>query len=249
MKRVLFGILLLVFFAGGSALAQSNEQFVRSMLAPHTDDFDGMEKRRVIRIIVPFSKTIYFIDRGQQLGTAVEFGTALENELNKDRKKQTDKIRVGFVPMPRARLLSALEEGLGDIVMANLTITETRLAKMDFTAPLYDEAREVLVTGPSAPAIASLDDLSGQEIHVRRSSSYYEHLAALSAGFEKSGRPPVVLKDMDENLEDEDVLEMINAGLLPWTVVDMYKANIWSKVFTDLKVREDIAVSDHGEIA
>lgn len=110
MKRVLFGILLLVFFAGGSALAQSNEQFVRSMLAPHTDDFDGMEKRRVIRIIVPFSKTIYFIDRGQQLGTAVEFGTALENELNKDRKKQIDKIRVGFVPMPRARLLSALEK-------------------------------------------------------------------------------------------------------------------------------------------
>ena len=247
MKRLLLVAMLLVFFAGGSALAQSNEQFVRSMLVPHKDDFDGMEKRRVIRIT--FSKTIYFIDRGQQLGTAVEFGTALENELNKDRKKQIDKIRVGFVPMPRARLLSALEEGLGDIVMANLTITETRLAEVDFTAPLYDEAKEVLVTGPSAPAIASLDDLSGQEIHVRRSSSYYEHLAALSAGFEKSGRPPIALKDMDENLEDEDVLEMINAGLLPWTVVDMYKANIWSKVFTDLKVREDIAVSDHGEIA
>ncbi|KSV70444.1 hypothetical protein [Sinorhizobium sp. Sb3] len=40
--------------------------------------------------------------------------------------------------------------------MANLTITETRLAEVDFTAPLYDEAKEVLVTGPSAPAIASL---------------------------------------------------------------------------------------------
>ncbi len=249
MKRLLLVAMLVVFFGGDNGWTQSNEQFVRSMFVPHTDDFDGMEKRRVVRIIVPFSKTIYFFDRGQQLGTAVDIGTALENELNEDRKKQIDKIRVGFVPMPRARLLSALEEGLGDIVMANLTISETRLAEVDFTAPLYDEAREVLVTGPSAPAIASLDDLSGQEIHVRRSSSYYEHLAALSAGFEKSGRPPIALKEMDENLEDEDVLEMINAGLLPWTVVDMYKANIWSKVFTDLKVREDIAVSDHGEIA
>lgn len=64
----------------------------------------------------------------------------------------------------------------------------------------------------------------------------------------KSPAARLLLKDMNENLEDEDVLEMINAGLLPWTVVDMYKANIWSKVFTDLKVREDIAVSDHGEI-
>ncbi|WVT77005.1 lytic transglycosylase F (plasmid) [Sinorhizobium chiapasense] len=249
MKRVLLGMLLFVFFAGGSALAQSSEQFVRSMFVPHKDDFDGMEKRRIIRIIVPFSKTIYFIDRGQQLGTAVEFGTALENELNKGRKKQIDKIRVGFIPMPRAKLLSTLEDGLGDIVMANLTITETRLAKVDFTASLYEEAKEVLVTGPSAPAIASLDDLSGREIHVRRSSSYYEHLAALSVDFEKSGRAPIALKDMDENLEDEDVLEMINAGLLPWTVVDLYKANIWSTVFTELKVREDIVVSDHGEIA
>ncbi|MBK5568064.1 lytic transglycosylase F [Ensifer sp. SSB1] len=249
MKRLLVGLVLLVLCAGGGAWAQSDEAFVRSMFVPHRDDFDGMEKRRIVRIIVPFSKTIYFIDRGQQLGTAVEFGTALENELNKSRKKQIDKIRVGFVPMPRAKLLSALEEGLGDIVMANLTITEARRAKVDFTAPLYDEAREVLVTGPSAPVIASLDDLSGQEIHVRRSSSYYEHLATLSAGFEKSGRAPIALKDMDENLEDEDVLEVINAGLLPWTVIDMYKANIWSKVFTDLKVREDIAVSNHGEIA
>ncbi|QHG73581.1 lytic transglycosylase F [Ensifer adhaerens] len=249
MKRVLLGLLLLVFFTGSGALAQSNEQFLRSMFVPHKDDFDGMEKRRVIRIIVPFSKTIYFLDRGQQLGTAVDFGTALEHELNKGRKKQIDKIRVGFLPMPRARLLSALEEGLGDIVMANLTITETRLAKVDFTAPLFDEAKEVLVTGPSAPAITSVDDLSGQELHVRRSSSYYEHLAALSAGFEKAGRAPITLKDMDENLEDEDVLEMINAGLLPWTVVDKYKADIWVKVFTDLEVRDDIVVSDHGEIA
>lgn len=249
MKRLLLVALLLVFFGGGSGWAQSNKTFLRSMLVPHADDFDGMEKRRVIRIIVPFSKTIYFIDRGQQLGTAVEFGMALEHELNKGRKKQIDKIRVGFVPMPRARLLSALEQGLGDIVMANLTITETRLAKVDFTAPLFEEAKEVLVTGPSAPAIASLDDLSGQEIHVRRSSSYYEHLAALSANFEKAGRAPIALKDIDDNLEDEDVLEMVNAGLLPWTVVDGHKAGIWSTVLTDIKVRDDIVISDDGQIA
>lgn len=253
MKRLLFGLLMLLLAGGGIGWAQSSEQssekFLRSMLVPHKGDFDGMEKRRLVRIIVPFSKTIYFIDRGQQLGTAVEFGLALENELNKGRKKQIDKIRVGFVPVPRAKLLSALEEGLGDIVMGNLTITEARLAKVDFTDPLYDEAKEVLVTGPASPAIASLDDLSGKEIQIRRSSSYYEHLVALSQSFEKAGRAPIVLKEMDENLEDEDVLEMINAGLLPWTVVDKYKADIWTTVFTDLKVRDDIVVSDHGQIA
>ncbi|OCP15330.1 MULTISPECIES: lytic transglycosylase F [unclassified Ensifer] len=249
MKRLALFMLLFAIVGIGNLQAQSNESTFQAIIAPHLGDLDVMEKRRLIRIVVPFSKTIYFIDRGRQLGTAVEFGMALEKELNAGRKREIEKIRIAFVPVPRARLLTALEDGRGDIVMGNLTITEARLAKVDFTAPLFDEAKEVLVTGPSAPAIASVDDLSGQEVRVRKSSSYHEHLVALSAGFVKAGRAPISIKDMDENLEDEDVLEMINAGLLPWTVVDKYKADIWATVFRDIKVRDDILVSDHGQIA
>ncbi|MGF6176369.1 transglycosylase SLT domain-containing protein [Ensifer sp. 4252] len=244
--------LLLLFFAmagSGHLWAQSNESTFQAIIAPHMGDLDVMEKRRLIRIIVPFSKTTYFIDRGRQLGTAVEFGTALEKELNAGRKREIEKIRVAFVPMARGRLLTALEEGLGDIVMANLTITGARLAKVDFTDPLFNEAKEVLVTGPSAPAIANLDDLSGGEVRVRTSSSYHEHLVTLSDGFVKAGRAPIPIKEMDDNLEDEDILEMVNAGLLPWAVVDGYKGSIWATVFTDIKMRDDIVVSDHGQIA
>ncbi|WP_312364080.1 lytic transglycosylase F [Ensifer sp.] len=249
MRRLAWFFLLFAIAGIGPSWAQSTESAFQVITKPHLGDLDGMEKRRLVRILVPFSKTIYFLDRGRQFGTAVEFGTALEKELNGGRKKEIERIRVAFVPVPRPRLLEALEEGRGDIVMGNLTITEARLSKVDFTAPLYDEAQEVLVTGPSAPAIAGLDDLSGQEVRVRRSSSYFEHLTALSDGFVKAGRAPISIKDMDENLEDEDVLEMVNAGLLPWTVVDRYKADIWATVFTDLKVRDDILISDHGQIA
>ncbi|OOG70317.1 Membrane-bound lytic murein transglycosylase F [Ensifer sp. M14] len=249
MRRLALLVLLFAMAGIGPSWAQSDESTFQAITAPHLGDLDVMEKRRLIRILVPFSKTIYFIDRGRQFGTAVEFGTSLEKELNAARKKEIEKIRIAFVPVPRAHLLTALEDGRGDIVMGNLTITEARLAKVDFTDPLFNEAKEVLVTGPSAPAIASLDDLSGQEIRVRKSSSYYEHLAALSEGFVKAGRAPISIKDMDENLEDEDVLEMVNAGLLPWTVVDKYKADIWATVFADIKAREDILVSDHGQIA
>ncbi len=249
MRRLALFVLLFAMAGIGHSWAQSSESTFQAITAPHLGDLDVMEKRRLIRILVPFSKTIYFIDRGRQFGTAVEFGTALEKELNAARKKEIEKIRIAFVPVPRAHLLTALEDGRGDIVMGNLTITEARLAKVDFTDPLFNEAKEVLVTGPSAPAIASLDDLSGQEVRVRKSSSYYEHLAALSEAFVKAGRAPISIKDMDENLEDEDVLEMVNAGLLPWTVVDKYKADIWATVFEDIKAREDILLSDHGQIA
>ena len=71
------------------------------------------------------------------------------------------------------------------------------------------------MTGPTAPAVKSLDDLSGHEIRVRPSSSYYGSLAALNKTLAK----PIKITAIDENLEDEDLMEMVSAGLLPWVVV------------------------------
>ena len=44
-----------------------------------------MQQRRLIRIIVPYSKTIFFIDKGEPLGTAAEWGSELDNWLNKGK--------------------------------------------------------------------------------------------------------------------------------------------------------------------
>ena len=41
-------------------------------------------------------------------------------------------------------------------------------------------------------------------------------------------------------LEDDDVLEMVNAGLAPITVVDDYLAEFWNKVFPNIKVHRNI---------
>lgn len=54
-------------------------------------------------------------------------------------------------------------------------------------------------------------DLSGEEITVRASSSYYEHLVTLNASFKEKGLAPIILKKADENLESEDPLQMLNA--------------------------------------
>jgi len=42
---------------------------------------------------------------------------------------------------------------------------------------------------------------------------------------------------------------MVNAGLLPFIVVDNHKAEFWAQIFSNLKVREDLAVNEGGEIA
>jgi membrane-bound lytic murein transglycosylase MltF len=216
---------------------------------PWAGDFDGMQQRRLIRLIVPYSKTIFFIDKGEPLGTAAEWGSELDNWLNKGKKSELERIRIDFVPTPRGELFTALNEGRGDIVLANLTITKHLLEEVDFTDPGLKNVHEILVTGPSAPAIGKIDDLSGEKIYIRKSSSYYEHLVALNESFASQHLKGIELVPTDEDLEDEDLLEMVNAGLFSSTVVDDHVAQIWAKVFKSIRVRNDIVINDNGAIA
>ena len=59
----------------------------------------------------------------------------------------------------------------------------------------------------------------------------------------------LTLKEAPETLEDEDLLEMLNAGLVPLVVVDKYLADFWKQIFPDLTVHDDVAVRTSGEIA
>ena len=232
-----------------STLPADENAMALPVYPPFFGDFDEMKKARLIRILVPYSKTIYFLDKGAERGVAAEIGREFEAWLNKKYNMKSLKIRIAFVPTARDKLLPDLVAGHGDIVAANLTITPERLQTVDFANPVLKNVKEVLVTGPSAPALSTLDDLAGREIYVRKSSSYYTHLLALNETLKAKGLPEITLLPADETLEDEDLMEMVNAGLLTMAVVDDHKALIWAKIFDNLKVRSDLAVNQGGQIA
>jgi len=177
----------------------------------------------VLRVLVVNSKTQYYVDKGIQRGTAYEEGRALEDWLNQRHKGKTAqknlKLHVTFVPVSRDELTAALLEGRGDIAIAALTITPERQKDVDFSRPVFRNVAEIAVTGPASPALATVDDLSGKEVFVRKSSSYFEHLQALNERFAAAGKPPVKLREAPDELEDEDLMEMVNAGLVPVVVV------------------------------
>ena len=212
-------------------------------------DLDGMTKRRIIRVLVPYSKTFYYVERGRPRGFTYDVFTAFEGDLNRKLKSKTLKVRVLFLPVGRDEIVSRLVDGWGDVIFADLTITPEREKLVDFSAPMFTGIREIVVTGPGGPQIDSIDDLSGKEVFIRKATSYYEHLQDLNRRLEGAGKRGVTLREAPEDLEAEDILEMVNAGLVDATVVDRYKAVMWARIFKDLDLHNDAAVHTDAQNA
>ena len=219
------------------------------VMQPWTGDLDGMAERRLVRVLTTYSKTQYFIDRGTPRGTAYDQGKLLEEALNKTLAAGRLTVNVQFIPMSRDELLPALLAGKGDVVMSNLTVTPERQEIVDFVDPWITGVEEIVVTSPRAPRITSVDDLSGKDVFVRRSSSYYQSLVTLNDRFASEGKPQVTLTPAPEELEDEDLLEMASANLVDILIVDNHKAWFWQRVFPGLKLYPSVALRTDGNIA
>jgi membrane-bound lytic murein transglycosylase MltF len=217
--------------------------------APWLGDLTGMIERRVIRVLTVHSAGQFYLQGGQERGITKEFARRFEKFINKQYGNKKTRVYIALIPVARDELILGLNSGRGDLVMASLSITPEREQLVDFSAPVTRPLNEILVTGPSAPALASIDDLAGETVYVRKSSSYRESLQELNEKLQAAGRKPVELEYVDESLEDDDLIEMVNSGLLPWAVVDDYKLQMWEGVFTELRAREDIVLRSGGRIA
>ncbi|MDX1506719.1 MAG: transporter substrate-binding domain-containing protein [Woeseiaceae bacterium] len=224
------------------------EEF-RVIWEPWTGDLEGMVDRRVIRVVVPYGGYQFYYEDGQPKGAVHELLRHFERYINDELGRRNVRVYIVTVPLSRDHLIPSLLAGNADLVAGDLTVTEGRKALVDFSRAVRDEIHEVLVTGPSAPEITGFDDLAGENIFVRPSSSYYEHLQQRLADFTERGLEPPNVVDADELLEAEDILEMVNSGFVGMTIMDQYKAEFWSQVFPDIVVRDDIVFNENGEIA
>ncbi len=219
---------------------------------PWTGDFDAMlQPRRFIRVLVTYSKSHYYVINGVQHGSAYEYMKAFEDWVNLKypQKVKNTKFHVVFIPVPRDQVLPRLTEGRGDLAVGTLEITPERSKIVDFSDPVVIGVKEIAVTGPHSPVLHSIDDLSGQDVFVRKSSSYWERLNTLNARFKSQGKAEIKLRLAPENLEDEDLLEMLNAGLVPIVITKAYLPALWGKIYTNIRPNPDVVLDDSGQIA
>ena len=216
---------------------------------PWTGDFDGMITRRVVRVLTVFQLGGYFLDGPREKGMTYDLVKLFETFLNERLDTGHVKLHVVLIPVEFDQLLDGLIQGYGDIAAAGLSITSQRDERVDFGLPLSREIKEVLITGPAAPELHELDDLSGKTVHIKPGSSYRESLEQLNERFRSAGIAEVEILDAPPLLQDVDLLEMVSAGLLPMIVMDDYKARFWAEILDGLKVREDLVIQSGRQIA
>jgi membrane-bound lytic murein transglycosylase MltF len=213
-----------------------------------TGDYDELAERRFLRVLVPFSRTLYYLDGPKQKGIAYEALLQLESQLPRIGKSKV-RPKIVIIPTTRDRLLPALAEGYGDVAIGAFTVADLHRETVEFSAPTISGIEEVVVTSKDASPVLTEADLAGREIHVRRMSSYYEDLVALNERLTKTGLRPVSIKDVDARLEDEDVLQMVDAGIVPATVSQLPVAEFWAQLYGGLVVDSRVVLRSDAEIA
>jgi len=253
--NVYFLLILLCFANPGisqkpETVSEDSQALMDRVEKRWTGDLQQMRKqRRLVRVLVSYSDTNFFVVRGEKRGIEYELLREYERFLNLQPPKHRIKTNTVFIAVPFEQLIPALREGRGDIAAAGLTITPEREKLVAFTAPYISNVNEIIVTSKLAQGLKGLNDLAGRKVHVVVGSSYVQHLKRLNAQFKRDGLKPVKIVQSDNILEAEDMLQMVNSGIFELTVVDHHIADLWAKVLTDLVLRKDLVINSGGKIA
>ena len=207
------------------------------------------EDTRFLTVLIPFDRTRFFIRNGQPMGFEFELVRAFEQHLNENRRRGEPLVQAIYVPTRFNRLVPTLAEGIGDIAAGGLTITEERAALVDFSRPYFENVAELVVAHTRAPRLEQLDDLAGKRLVVLRGSSYVESLARLNTEFATRGLAAIDVVEAAPELGTEDLLEMVHAGIIDYTIADRHIAELWSGVLAGLKVHDELKVAEGGAIA
>lgn len=226
---------------GGQALPTPFEHW--------TGDLDGMIKRQQIRALVVYSRTAFFYDQGRPEGISYETLQEFQRTLNLEFRTGNLPVTVTFLPRAYDQLEQALTSGLGDLIAIPVAITPERQQKVAFSTPIMTGVKQIIVTGPHNAGVTNPNDLSGEEVFVNPLAVYSESLRNLNKSLEAKGKKPVIVRIAEKNLGDEDLLEMVNAGLIPATVTINVRAQFWVRVFDHLRLCTECVLSNEEQLA
>ena len=138
---------------------------------------------------------------------------------------------------------------MGDLIAHGVTITPDREKRVAFSLPLLNDATQIIVTGSEYGAVSTLDGLGGKQVYVNPLTVYFENLQKVNESLQKAGKATIAIEAADRNLGDDDLIQMVGAGLIPATVTTKQRADLWSKVLPNLKAHPELVVASNQQLA
>lgn len=251
-RSTLTALGLFVLATATSAQERADEEareLIQRGLASFTGDLPEIRSDGIVRVLTVYERNCFFVERGVEHGFEVEQMRAWVKGLNKDLEKDQLETQIVFIPLPLEQLLPALLAGHGDVVAANLTITSERQREVAFAEPYLTGVKEIVVSSNKAAPVTKVADLAGRRVFVTRSSSYADSLRDQSTRLVAAGAAPIEVVEVDATLQSEDLIELVNAGVIELTVCDGHIAKLWAPLFPDIRVHADVSVSPERSIA
>ncbi len=229
--------------------APANDVALPKAFGRSTTDLDDMLKRRNIRALVMINPIGFFYDKGHPQGVMYEALEEFQKFVNAKYKTGSMKVTVTFIPLRPDQLEAALNQGVGDMIAMGIVVTPDREQRVAFSTPLWTNLSQVVVTGPGLDSVATLADMGGKEIYVNPLTTYYANLQKANDELKKAGKTPFILKAADKNLTEDDLVQMVNAGLIPATVTTNQRAALWTQVLDHIKAPPDTVIASGQQVA
>lgn len=182
----------------------------------------------VLKAVVDYNSTNYFIYRGRPMGFQFELlqnlcdhmGVRLDIKVSNDLEETFE----------------GLKNGTYDVVAKNLTITSPRRTEFDFTVPLL-KTRQVLVQREKSKSendsvyINGTLKLAGKKVYVQKNTSYYRRLQRIS---EEIGQKIEIIEDTVYGVEQ--LVARVAQGEIDYTVCDENVAELNKTYYPNLDV-------------
>ena len=229
--------------------ATSNQAAFPLNFERHTGDLDEMVKRQTIRALVLYSRTGFFYVNGRPEGIYYEALNAFQQFANQKLRDKKQHVQVTFIPVRPDQIEAALTQGVGDLIAFGLVVTPEREQRVAFSIPIETDVQQIVVTGKTFGPVSSLADLGGKKIFVNPLTTYSASLKNVNDSLRKQGKPAIQIQLADKSLMDEDLMEMVNAGLIPATVTITERAKLWSQSFPNITPYPNLVIGSEGQLA
>jgi membrane-bound lytic murein transglycosylase F len=209
-------------------------------------DLDDIKKDGVLRALVVYSSTSYFLYRGQPMGFEYDLLERLARHLDLELKI--------VISTDLDSQFEVLNRGDVDIIAHGMTITNQRKWEVDFTDYLYLTKQVLVQRKPDNYRQMSWSELQRHLIHdpieliddtvaIRRNSAYYERIMSLSN--EIGGT--IHIDTMDSQLSTDEIINMVVDGKVKYTIADDNLAKINASYHPILDI--DVPISFSQRIA